>query len=228
MPGFPDTLHPQTRGSLKWSDLELGTAAPSEFPKTTAHVWLAPRKVKAASVRTADKREAERYLFYRGVAHLDAPLVTRQNGDTLTLSVRDGEQHLDAFPPTWLVRVLPDGRVRYTTLPIEKARRGQLVVELPPENRQNKNTDLDALKRELMSNLVAQGLFEDEAHAMLETWRLSYFASEGIRIFFLLPEPWTDARLPLSFFEAGRCDARDDGPHRNCEPPSAQRTRATV
>ena len=33
---------------------------------------------------------------------------------------------------------------------------------------------------------------------MLETWRLSYFASEGLRVFFLLPQDWTDARLPLS------------------------------
>jgi hypothetical protein len=33
---------------------------------------------------------------------------------------------------------------------------------------------------------------------MLETWRLSYFESEGLRVFFLLPRRWTDGYLPLS------------------------------
>ena len=33
---------------------------------------------------------------------------------------------------------------------------------------------------------------------MLETWSLSYFESEGLRVFFVLPQAWTDQRLPLS------------------------------
>ena len=45
---------------------------------------------------------------------------------------------------------------------------------------------------------MRSGLFADEAAAMLDTWRLSYFESEGLRVFFLLPQQWTDARLPLS------------------------------
>ena len=33
---------------------------------------------------------------------------------------------------------------------------------------------------------------------MLATWRLSYFESEGLRVFFLLPRSWTDGYLPLA------------------------------
>jgi len=45
--------------------------------------------------------------------------------------------------------------------------------------------------------LVAQGLFPDEAHAMLETWRESWF-QEGSRLFYIVPRSFVDAALPLS------------------------------
>jgi len=54
------------------------------------------------------------------------------------------------------------------------------------------------LSRELADALEKQGLFKEEALAMLETWRLSYFESEGMRVMFVLPRAWTDAQLPLS------------------------------
>ena len=33
---------------------------------------------------------------------------------------------------------------------------------------------------------------------MLDTWELSYFESEAIRVLFVLPRAWTDAQLPLA------------------------------
>jgi hypothetical protein len=62
----------------------------------------------------------------------------------------------------------------------------------------NQPSKLEALQRELVAALKNDGLFADEAAAMLATWRLSYFESEGLRVFFLLPQAWTDARLPLA------------------------------
>jgi hypothetical protein len=57
---------------------------------------------------------------------------------------------------------------------------------------------LAALKNDLHSALVADGLFADEAHAMLATWDASYFQAPGMRLFFLLPRTWTDHYLPLT------------------------------
>ena len=37
----------------------------------------------------------------------------------------------------------------------------------------------------------------DEAAALLDTWKLSYFESSGLRLFFLVPRQWTDDVLPL-------------------------------
>lgn len=154
-----------------------------------------PRQVKSAVITTADGKEAEKYLFYRGVGHLDAPLVVKQRGDGLTVNLRD-DASLTVLPPSWLVRVLPDGRVWYRRLD-SGADLGS-VVSLPREDADAVRDGLPALRRELAGALVAQGLYADEAQAMLETWQLSYFASEGLRLFFLLPQAWTDTHLPVS------------------------------
>lgn len=82
VPGFPDTLNAATRGSLKWSDLRLSQPGSPKLPQTSERVWLAPRKVQSAVVTTANGEEAEKYLFYRGVAHLDAPLAVQRQNDT--------------------------------------------------------------------------------------------------------------------------------------------------
>jgi hypothetical protein len=54
------------------------------------------------------------------------------------------------------------------------------------------------LHAELAVALEKEGLFKEEALAMLDTWKLSYFESEGTRVMFMLPRAWTDAQMPLS------------------------------
>ena len=60
-------------------------------------------------------------------------------------------------------------------------------------------SSLEQLRRELADALTEQGLYADEAAAMLETWRLSYFESQGLRAFFLLPHagPTRTCRCPF-------------------------------
>jgi hypothetical protein len=57
--------------------------------------------------------------------------------------------------------------------------------------------NLEKLKASLQAALVADGLFADEAQALLNTWELSYFKSAGLRAFFLVPRAWTDFYLPV-------------------------------
>jgi hypothetical protein len=55
---------------------------------------------------------------------------------------------------------------------------------------------LPQLRQELETALIAQGLFPKEAHAMIETWRDSWF-EEGSRLIYILPTPAVNALLPL-------------------------------
>ena len=184
-----------TRGSLLWRQVRLDPNAASLKPKTDSHVWLAPREVRSTFVVNDVTREAEKYLFYRGVGNLDAPIVVREEGGGLHVSLRDNETGLERLPRLWVVDVMPDKRVRYLTL---EPKGRSVTTRAFPWTFENANIGVEALNRELAAALTSEGLYTDEAAAMLATWRLSYFESEGLRVFFLLPQSWTEAHLPLS------------------------------
>lgn len=59
------------------------------------------------------------------------------------------------------------------------------------------NGNMDSLKQAVVDMLVAQGLYRDEAEAMFETWRDSWF-EEGSRLLYLVPRAFVDSVLPLS------------------------------
>jgi hypothetical protein len=61
--------------------------------------------------------------------------------------------------------------------------------------------DSSALRTEMRAALIHEGLFADEADALLATWELSYFKAPGTRLFFTVPQTWTDQVLPLKLSE---------------------------
>src|SRR5262249_52671892 len=65
------------------------------------------------------------------------------------------------------------------------------------ENSDYFKSNLAELRSDMRSALVDEGLAADEADALLNTWQLSYFQSPGLRLFFLVPQVWTDHVLPL-------------------------------
>jgi hypothetical protein len=69
---------------------------------------------------------------------------------------------------------------------------GDAIMETP-----STSGTLDSLYSDFEDTLVAQGLYRDEAHAMLETWRDSWFG-EGSRLFYIVPRRFVDTVLPLS------------------------------
>ena len=193
--GFPKVLSATDQNSLTWRGVQLQEAGSSRLPQTQAHVWLAPRKVNAATVVNPQTNEAEKYLFYRGVGHLDAPIVVTLDGNTLNFALRADASDLEILPRLWIVDVGVDGHLFFKSVkPTGRTAQAQaysFVIAGAWNNRLGLETQLaDALK--------AEGLNADEAAAMLDTWKLSYFESAGLRVFFLLPRAWIDARLPLT------------------------------
>jgi hypothetical protein len=53
------------------------------------------------------------------------------------------------------------------------------------------------MSRDLEDTLTGQGLYPDEARAMIETWRQSWF-EEGNRLFYIVPSRFLNAILPLT------------------------------
>ncbi len=183
-------LTAETTGRLTWSDLRINGRG--EPPETTEPVWLAPRKVEAQMVATP-KGEAEKFLFYRGVGHLEAPLTVRRVADKLEIGRREGAVPIGRL---WLVDICGDGTAAYRVLDQTGA---EPLTTLSAFSEEAYSADAAGRLREsLRTALVADGLFADEAEALLETWKLSYFESAGLRVFFLVPRAWTDRYLPLA------------------------------
>ena len=192
--GFPKVIDATARSSLTWRGLRLSETSAAHMPQTDAHVWLAPRNVAAATVANPASQEAEKYLFYRGVGNLDAPIVVSRQGHTLNFSLRTGASDLETLPRLWLVDVGADGHLFMKVVkPSGRTAQAPAFTSAVAGAWNNRL----ALERELADALEASGLRADEAAAMLDTWKLSYFESPGQRVFFLLPRSWIDAHLPL-------------------------------
>ncbi len=220
-------LTPKTVGTLEWHDLSIGGDYP--LPETKAQVWLAPRQVRAATVR-APGGEAEKYLFYRGVGNLQSPLTVSRTVNNDGIIIReDLDPELGIRGPhliraMWLVHVREDGTVAFRALGAAKltGEPGREIARAPVDFSGNIRLtgrkaaydedvgqrletlvdgyaaeNLAELRSQIRKQLIADGLFADEADAMLKTWELAYFKSAGLRLFYLLPQRWTDTVLPL-------------------------------
>jgi hypothetical protein len=196
-------LRSDTVGNLAWDHLQIGGDWP--LTNTTAHVWTSPRDVQAAQVHAADG-ESEKFLFYRGVGHMDAPLNVSYTDDGSELLFRSQLENLPTDRPQeihamWLVDIRADGRIAFRSLgPITLTHdSGEHLFRTTASFAKTEYGSANFLKLRdsLKAALVSEGLFDDEAQALLKTWEVSYFKSPGMRVFFLCPRAWTDYYLPL-------------------------------
>lgn len=198
-------LDRRTTSKLNWANLQVGTDAGG--PHTDQSVWLAPRNVAAANVTTPEG-ESEKYLFYRGVGNIDSPLAVASDSEHGTLSLYSRFQDLlradqtDTIRQAWLVKIKPDGSAAWRAIDSISVTgdpsRATATVKADFANSEFSRDNLESLKQSMHKALVTEGLFDDEATAMLATWEQSYFASGGWRLFYVVPRSWTEHYLPLS------------------------------
>jgi hypothetical protein len=123
-------------------------------------------------------------MFYRGIANFKVPVRPSfaANG---SLHVKNA----DAEPiPLAIWFENRGGKTGYRVVSDGK---GSVALASPEPN------PAADLHRELEDRLVQAGLYRDEARAMVETWKDSWF-EEGSRVFYVYPESAVDALLPLS------------------------------
>ena len=187
-PAAMPVLTGQTIGRLSWKSLGLDTDQ-GEFPATSDRVWTAPRAVDASLISSGNERE--HFLFYRGVGHVDAPVRVTRTGQTLEARATSPGITIGQ---AWLVDIHSDGQVAFRGVP-HFTNGPAAFSEFAPDDYLPEN--LGHLRTALRDVLTADGLFADEADALLNTWERSYFQNPGERLFFMVPQTWTDAVLPL-------------------------------
>ncbi len=190
------------QSTLIW-DVDLIPAqqqAPAEIPKVSKDdLWWEARQVRSAYVRTLEdpqldrKVEAEHYLFYRGLGNFNLPVQVKEQASGVT-KLHNGCKL--PLPYAVALEVGVKGS-RFRELGMVPAQ-GKKEIGLQ-EVAWSKDHEkvVGALQDRLLKALVAQGLFMDEARAMVATWSRSWFQSRGSRIIYLLPRADTDRILPL-------------------------------
>lgn len=209
-PSSPVDTNSPTKGILNesraiWRNLQI-TPPSAEDEKvlpqdTSGSHYFAARCPRSDSVHTDsalstnNTSETEKFIFYRGVGRFAAPLRVTVDSNNLInvkntgsnslahlflISIHQGIgsfSALDELPASSSVRwqSLTDNWHQYP-LP-------QFQIEIAAE---------------LQAALTSEGLFPDEARAMVDTWKDSWFTEEGVRVLYVLPRPWTDAILPLA------------------------------
>jgi len=179
----------QSDGSIAWDSISIEPGATVHFPSDGSESrYYAARETSAAplTVRTPKgDTQQEKFLFYRGVSTFSVP-ISAQCGAEGSVTVRNlGREQIPAV-------ILFERRGDKLGYRLSGALDREAVVE-PPELTSN----MESLGSDLEAVLLAQGLYPDEARAMVETWKTSWF-EEGSRLLYIVPGGFVDEVLPLT------------------------------
>jgi hypothetical protein len=174
-------IGPGSQAVIRWRNVRIAPTPGDAFPvDPSGSHYYAARDTHAAPVAVGT--QTEKFLFYRGVARFELPIAaTIDAGGNVAL--RNRAQN----PIAEVVLFTNDhGRLRYDV----RHQAGADVTIDPPVFDREPTVELHTM-------LVGQGLYADEATAMINTWRSSWF-EHGTRIFYIVPRPIIDSTLPLT------------------------------
>ena len=186
-------------GLLDWGTLDLlgrdanvdAALPPASLDRYT---WSFARQVAANPLR-ASSGQLEKFLFYRGVGNFSLPVrIQSQAGGKVSLkNLID-----DKIGSVFFLNVTAD-KGTFTAAEGGIARGATLGGAIPSmDNARDVDTYADDLARSVRTSLDAQGLYDDESTAMVNTWKKQWFRTPGPRLLYIAPQSWTDASIPLS------------------------------
>jgi hypothetical protein len=184
--------YPQARAvntSIDWGRFKVMPGAAVNLPVEykESHYYPA-RATDSAPVQVCSDAgkppQQEKFLFYRGAGTFDLPVSVKLENETVVLK-NLGKNEIANL----IIFENRGGKLGYRLI---DGFTGEITLERPPLDKK-----IESLLYDLKVMLVAAGLFEKEAAAMIKTWRSSWF-EEGLRVFYVLPRQVTDAVLPIT------------------------------
>jgi hypothetical protein len=184
--------YPQARtvgSAINWGTFKVVPGAAFNLPADYSdNHYYAARETDAAPLQVCGSAgkaaEQEKFLFYRGVGSFDLPLSAKLNDRQIELknATKSPISSLVVFESR-------DGKIGYSAVDNFT---GATTVARPALDK-----NIEVVIRDLKRTLIAAGLYEKEADAMIKTWRNSWF-EDGLRVFYVLPRQTTDEVLPIS------------------------------
>lgn len=175
-------------GTIDWRGVRVSPSIAAEFPVEGApsHYYKA-RETDATPLQVSTQKD--RFLFYRGVGQFAPPIsaTTDADGKTVIWSTH-GEPLGDV--------ILFENRRGVVSYSVQHVSAGRTSFDRPMLDDESTPP-----KRELVSILMANGLYRKEAEAMVATWSDSWF-EEGARLFYVVPRSAVDTIVPLAIAPA--------------------------
>jgi hypothetical protein len=175
-------------GSIEWTRVAVSPNLAAEFPsEVQPNRYYAARETASSPLRVQASagEQQEKFLFYRGVSASPLPISARSTSEgNLEVDTLSGEEI-----PNAILFERRGERVGY--------RLTGTLTDATAVNPPVLNGSVDSLSSDLEEILVDQGLYREEAHAMVETWEDSWF-EEGSRLIYIVPSAFIDKVLPLT------------------------------
>jgi hypothetical protein len=178
----------QPDGSITWDSVTLLPSLAADFPQEArSESYYAARNTTSTPLRvqTSAGEQHEKFLFYRGVSVFPVPISAVL---TPAGQVRAESRANFTFPSV----ILFERRGEKVGYRIANALHTAATLDSP-----ERTATVESLARDLEGILIAQGLYQNEAQAMVQTWRDSWF-EEGSRLLYIVPSEFVDAVLPLT------------------------------
>lgn len=175
-------------GSIAWNAVTIAPGLATNFPhdEIETHYYAARETASApVIVNTRAGAQQEKFLFYRGVSVTSIPVAAQSSADGKLLVKNLGQ---DAIPRLILFERRGD-KMGYR---LAGALQTEVTLDAP-----ELTSTMESLDSDLEGSLTTQGLYPEEAHAMIATWRSSWF-EEGSRLFYIVPPRFVNGILPLS------------------------------
>jgi len=183
------------RGWIQW---DLDVLSPDESRRTLLFKpddllqWTRAR-VPDSNVVRHRSGETEGFIFYRGLGNFVPGLFTTASGNgDLHITNRSGGK----IPYAFIFERQSNGSHRWHDITHGIGNSNSLTVAESQLDRSGNGFD-PKMYHALRDGLASCGLTESEASAMIQTWWNSYFESEGLRVFWVLPASRTQEILPL-------------------------------
>jgi hypothetical protein len=175
-------------GSIAWNAVTISPGLAANFPHDDMETrYYAARETASVPVivNAPAGAQQEKFLFYRGVSVTPIPVTAQSSPDGRVLVKNLGP---DAVPSVILFE-RRGNRMGY--------RLGGALQRATTLNPSDLTATMESLTHDLEDILTAQGLFPDEARAMIATWQSSWF-EEGSRLLYIVPVGFVNSILPLS------------------------------
>lgn len=177
------------KGRMKWKVRVLPLNSNKKLTppqEEETKIWISPRATDANLIES-QKREVEKFIFYRGVANFAIPIETKFVSDNELTVKNTGpntlpkvfvyEKKTDGVEIFWWNGELKSGAEQKINFSTQSPTKADFAI--------------------FEQALEDMGLYEKEAKAMLATWEQSYFKHPGLRVFWIVPEQKVNELLPL-------------------------------